>query len=158
MHLHVHINAEIIPRKISVIVFTHISAKGDLVFLSCIFFSLVEIFNGSQVHWRVCLAEEHLYEALLIKRVMLIACYWILVIIVSIVIIRFLQPMVETDCLHHLLSHLPVLWGLHCHLGTQIMDQIPLIQSTALKPQCQASVKSSIIMRPPKPLQYQSIK
>lgn len=40
---------------------------------------------------------------------MLVACYGILAIIVSIVIIRFLQPVVETDYLHHLLSHLRVL-------------------------------------------------
>lgn len=143
--------------------FIYVSAGGDRVSLSCVFFTLVQMFIrklvlGFSQHWKVYSSEEHLYQAITIKRVMLIICLWRLVIIISVVITRFHQPMDETDYPHHLLSHPPASWGLLCHLGTQIMDQIPLTQSTALKPQCQASVKSSIIMRLPKVPGHRSIK
>lgn len=107
-------------------------------------------------HGKVYLAKEYFYQVLIIIRVMLIEWYWMLVIII--VIIRFLQPVEETDYLLHLLSHPLASWGLHCHPSTQIMGQIPLILSTALKLQCQASVKSSISMRLLKALGHQSIK
>lgn len=164
MHVHIHPLAETtIPRRTSVILIIYVSSGGDHVSLSCMFSRLVQMFIrklvlGFSEHWKVYLAEEHLYQAFTMKRVMLIIFFWMLVIVISIVITRFHQPMDETDYPHHLLSHPPALWGLLCRLGTQIMDQTPLTQSTALKPPCQASVKSSIIMRLPKVLGHQSIK